>query len=179
VIDPLLQLVIAVALALLFASAAMHKRSEPARFRAQLAAYGLLPADLVRPAAATLPWLELGIALLLVPAATRGATGAVAAILLSAYAGGIAVNLLRGRADIDCGCGGTAQPLSWSLVLRNLALASAAALLLAPAADRAVLITDALWLAILVPLLVIAYAALGEILRNAALLRPGNSSRGH
>lgn len=174
-IDPLLQLVIAVALALLFASAALHKRGEPARFRAQLAAYALLPADRVRSAAGALPWLELGTALLLLPVATRPAAGVAAAILLLAYAGAMGINLLRGRVDIDCGCGGTAQPLSWYLVLRNLALATGAALLAAPTADRALLATDALWLVLLVPLLAIAYAALGEIVRNAALLRPGDS----
>ena len=37
---------------------------------------------------------------------------------------GIAVNVARGRTDIDCGCGGVEgrQRLSWSLVARNLVL---------------------------------------------------------
>lgn len=173
-VDPLLQLVIATALSLLFASAALHKRSEPARFRAQLAAYDVLPTARVRAFAAALPWFELGVALLLLPAMTRGAAGLVAALLLLAYAGAMGLNLLRGRADIDCGCGGTAQPLSWSLVLRNAVLAASAALLAASTADRALVASDLLWLVLLIPALAIAYAALGEILRNAALLRPAN-----
>jgi len=179
VIDPLLQLVIAVALALLFVSAALHKRSEPARFRAQLAAYRLVPADFLRPMASVLPLFEAGVALLLLPEATRATAGAAAAGLLLLYAAGMGINLLRGRGEIDCGCGGTAQPLSWFLVFRNLALASAAGSLCAPSADRILLATDALWLILLVPLLTIAYAALGEIARNAALLRPANPVDGN
>lgn len=171
-IDPLLQVVIAVALALLFASAALHKRSEPARFRAQLGAYDILPADVVKPAAAALSWCELGLALLLVPDATSAIAGIAAAALLLAYAGGMGLNLLRGRTDIDCGCGGAPQPLSWSLVGRNVALALTAVLLCVPAVDRTLAVADLLWLALLIPLLALAYAALGEILRNAALLRP-------
>ena len=177
-IDPLLQLVIALPLALLFASAAVHKRSEPARFRAQLGAYDLLPAGTLRAVATALPLAELGIAFLLLPDTTRGAAGTAAALALLAYAGGMGVNLVRGRADIDCGCGGVAQPLAWSLVLRNVALALAAALLLAPPIERSLAIADLLWLVLLIPLVVLAWTALGEILRNAALLRPGHS-HGH
>jgi hypothetical protein len=33
----------------------------------------------------------------------------------------MALNLLRGRV-LDCGCGGAPQPLSWGLVVRNLAM---------------------------------------------------------
>lgn len=171
-IDPLLQLVIAAALALLLATAALHKRGEPARFRAQLEAYDILPESSLGAMAAALPWAELGIAVLLLPAMTRGGAGIAAALLLLAYAGGMGVNLWRGRADIDCGCGGAAQPLSWSLVLRNLALALVATLLFAPPIERSLAIADLLWLVLLIPLLVLAWSALGEVLRNAALLRP-------
>ncbi|MGO4844024.1 MauE/DoxX family redox-associated membrane protein, partial [Rhizobiaceae sp. 2RAB30] len=38
------------------------------------------------------------------------------------YGTAIAVNLLRGRTRIDCGCGGAGQGLSWFLVGRNTAL---------------------------------------------------------
>jgi hypothetical protein len=44
----------------------------------------------------------------------------------------MAINLVRGRVAIDCGCGraGLRQPIGWSRVVRNVALA---ALLLAAA----------------------------------------------
>ena len=45
------------------------------------------------------------------------------AALLLAYAAVMAINLVRGRRFIDCGCGGAAQPLSLGLVLRNVVLA--------------------------------------------------------
>lgn len=50
--------------------------------------------------------------------------GAVALLLL--FAAAMAINLARGRADIDCGCGQSflKQTLSWSLVARNAALAA-------------------------------------------------------
>ncbi|WP_289141256.1 MauE/DoxX family redox-associated membrane protein [uncultured Brevibacillus sp.] len=45
-------------------------------------------------------------------------------LLLILYSVAIAINLLRGRRDISCGCGGVAgnHPISWLLVLRNLLL---------------------------------------------------------
>ena len=48
---------------------------------------------------------------------------------------GVAVNLLRGRQVLDCGCGGLSgrQPISWWLVARN-AVLTAALLVLLPQA---------------------------------------------
>jgi len=49
----------------------------------------------------------------------------VAAALFALYALAMSVNLLRGRSDVDCGCGGpyaARQTISWSLVIRNLVL---------------------------------------------------------
>jgi hypothetical protein len=45
-------------------------------------------------------------------------------VLLVLFAGAIAVNVMRGRTDIDCGCFRSAlrQNLSWWLVLRNAVL---------------------------------------------------------
>jgi hypothetical protein len=169
--DPLLQWVVALGLALLFAGAAWHKRSAPARFAAQLGAYDLLPQPLVRPAASTLPWLELAAALLLLVPATRPLAALAALALLLAYATGMLVNLLRGRTDIDCGCGGPAQPLSYGLILRNLVLAAGAALLLQPAAGRTVTLADFFLLALLLAPVTLIYAAIGQLFHNAGALR--------
>ncbi|MCQ9156527.1 MauE/DoxX family redox-associated membrane protein [Acidomonas methanolica] len=43
----------------------------------------------------------------------------LAALLLFFYSCGISINIKRGRSRIECGCGGGAQALSWSLVARN------------------------------------------------------------
>jgi hypothetical protein len=47
-------------------------------------------------------------------------------VLLGLFAAAMAVNLYRGRADIDCGCGQSflKQSLSWTLVVRNAVLAT-------------------------------------------------------
>jgi hypothetical protein len=58
---------------------------------------------------------------LLVPVTRTWAAG-LAAVLLLAYAGVIALNLARGRTTIDCGCGGGGQGISSWHVLRNLVL---------------------------------------------------------
>jgi hypothetical protein len=58
--------------------------------------------------------------------------------VLLLYGFAIAVNLARGRRDIDCGCGGLMerQALSEALVLRNALLAGAALASALPVAPR-------------------------------------------
>lgn len=166
--DPLLHLVIAVALALLFLGSASYKRTAPRRFAAQLEAYRLLPERFSAGFAAGLPWLEIVTALLLLPAATRTPGAVLALSLLLAYALAMAINLLRGRHGIDCGCGGDAQPLSWSLVLRNALLAVSAALLLLPAATRPLHASDAIVAGALVAMLALTWLGAKQLARNAA-----------
>jgi len=169
--DPLLHWVIALGLALLFAGAAWHKRAAGARFAAQMGAYGLVPAAVLRPVASTLPWIELATAVALVVPATRPAAAVGVLLLLVAYASAMLVNLLRGRRDIDCGCGGPAQPLSYGLVLRNLILAGAATVLLNPATPRVVTAGDLMLLGLLLAPLVLLYATIGQLFHNAGALR--------
>ena len=116
--------------ALLFLRAAWHKTHDYGRFYGFVADYRLVPEALLGLVSRALIGLELAvIVLLLWPAqAFWGALGAL--LLLGLYATGIAINLMRGRTRIECGCGGPAQPLSWLLVLRNLALMLIAALAL-------------------------------------------------
>lgn len=120
--DPVLQLASRLAVAALFALAAAHKLRAAAQFRAQLAAYRLLPDRLVGVASWALPLAELAIAAALLVPAVAAPAAAAAAGLLSLYSAAIAINLRRGRSAIDCGCGGRGTPLSQALVLRNAAL---------------------------------------------------------
>ena len=104
-------------LALVFADAARHKVTAGQRFRASLQAYEIIPASLVGMTAAVLAAVELLIAVglvVLLPAAAVAAAG-----LLGVYLVAIAVNLARGRWQIDCGCGDEPTPLSFRLVIRN------------------------------------------------------------
>jgi len=140
-LDPLAQLALRWALALVLGAAALHKVRAPGRFRAARAEYRLLPARLEGAAARALPALEALAALgLLAPASApaRGAA-ALAGALLVVYGAAIAVNLARGRREIECGCslGGARQPLSGALVARNGLLAALAAAAALPAGARA------------------------------------------
>jgi hypothetical protein len=170
-VDPLLQWVVALGLALVFGSAAWHKRSAPAHFRAQVAAYRVLPPVLLRPAAGALPWIELATALGLLIVPLRPAAGVAAATLLLTYGAAMLINLLRGRTDIDCGCGGQAQPLSRTLVVRNLILAAGAGTLILPATPRQMSLGDLLLLPGLLALLTLTYACVAQISGNAGALR--------
>lgn len=134
--DPLFAMTVAVFLAVLTGGAGVHKLSAPARFREALSAYGLLPSSLTHIAARIIPVVELAIALLLfmmllVPSV--GGSGAVLAAALFAFYGlALAINLLRGRRDFDCGCswggaGATGQGrIHWGLVVRNAVLVALA-----------------------------------------------------
>jgi hypothetical protein len=88
-----------------------------------IANYRLLPAALVVPAATLLPWAEvlLGAALIV---GIRPLPVLLGIGLLAVFAAAMAINLMRGRAHISCGCGRPelSQSLSWALVARNLLL---------------------------------------------------------
>jgi hypothetical protein len=123
--DPALGILLASAFALLFAQAAWHKWRDRQRFAATLAAYRLLPSWLAAAGGYLVPLAESMVAvLLLVPPARPVATLCGAGLLL-AYAMAIAVNLRRGRREIDCGCTGPAdrRPIAAWMVWRNLMLA--------------------------------------------------------
>ncbi|MGI9327836.1 MAG: MauE/DoxX family redox-associated membrane protein [Pseudomonadales bacterium] len=104
-------------LAGVFAGALAHKLRHRLRYRAALAAYRLVPKPAVAFIATLLTALELTIVALLLLLQPLGTL--LAAVVLSLYAGAIAINLLRGHRQIDCGCGDEPTPLSGWLLLRN------------------------------------------------------------
>lgn len=120
-----------VLVALVFLQAAIGKLRHWPALEGVIANYRILPAALARPAALALPPVELCLgAALLVRADLPVRAGAGA--LLVVFAAAMAVNLLRGRREIDCGCfqSDLRQSLGWPLAARNLILAA----LLAPPA---------------------------------------------
>ena len=125
-------------LALVFLSAVVHKLRAPRDFLATLRGYGLVPGFVAPAVAVGLIASEGAVGAGLLAPATQRAAALGAAALLGLYGAGIAINLLRGRRDIDCGCGGPAarQPLSAWLVLRNVCLAAAAIAALLPSSSR-------------------------------------------
>ncbi|MEQ8663706.1 MAG: MauE/DoxX family redox-associated membrane protein [Gammaproteobacteria bacterium] len=143
-LDPALQLTALVALALVFASAAWHKLADMLAFELALDAYALLPAWLLRPFAWTLPLLELVTVALLLAAPVRLAGSLLALGLLGLVTGAVVINLVRGRTDVGCGCGGIEdeQTLSWALVARNALLALLGLAGLVPAGSRTLVWLD-------------------------------------
>jgi hypothetical protein len=168
--DPIAVGTIVGALALVMFAAAWHKLSEPDAFAGSLAAYRLLPQALVGPVARALPFAEavLGIGILL--PMTRAVALVALAVLMLLYATAMGVNLLRGRNDIDCGCGGTTHPLSWGLVARNAVLAAAALIASRPTLERSMDWIDALTLVLGVLAFYALYLMVDELLRQASRL---------
>jgi hypothetical protein len=134
-VDPVVVIVAQLAIGWLFGHAALHKLRAFDAFRVTLQSYRLLPARGVTAAAGALLACEAAIAL--------GAAAGLAAALLGGagllvlYGLAMAINLVRDREALDCGCGGPPQPISWYLVARNGVLAGTALLALFPSTGRA------------------------------------------
>ncbi len=123
--------------ALILIRAAIGKARDLAAFEGALDGYRLLPFWSLPAAKVGFPAAELFIAASLLIPPLRALAGYAAAGLLVLFALAMAINLVRGRREIDCGCGGpdARQTLSWDLVVRNLVIAAAlviAALLAGP-----------------------------------------------
>ncbi len=143
-VDPVVAWVARLALASVFAGAALHKWRDLGAFASAIAAHRLAPETAVGALARSFAAAETAVAAgLLVPASAALAGGGAAA-LLALYSGAIAINLARGRRDIDCGCSARPQPLSPGLLARNALLAAAALPAALPAAPRALVWVDAL-----------------------------------
>jgi hypothetical protein len=108
-------------IALVFLSAATAKMRHWTIFHGVVANYRLLPVVLVGPVTYALPPAEAAIGATLPTGLIAPWTEVAAAVLLGAFAVAMAINLLRGRRHIDCGCfqGALRQPLRWTLVIRN------------------------------------------------------------
>lgn len=137
-IDPALHAVLRGGLALLFAGAAAHKLRDLHAFRVALGDYQLVPWVLTGLAAPGLAAAEAAAAALLLSPAARPWGFAAAAALLALYGAAIALNLLRGRRDIDCGCFGPALHvgLGGGLLARNAGLLLVAGAGFLPVAAR-------------------------------------------
>jgi len=136
-LDPLVSWLLRSALALLFASAALHKLRDLEDFRTTLADYEILPSAWVSVGVGMLIASESGVAIMLLGVG-GAAAGLASLVLLTLYSFAIGLNLMRGRREIDCGCLGPAfrQPLSPGLILRNAILGVAAAAVALPVGVR-------------------------------------------
>ena len=177
--DPVVLAALHLALALLFAWAASHKLRDPSGFRVALTNYELLPERLTGVAARMLATAELGIALGLVMPTTARTSAAAATAILLLYAGAIAINLVRGRRDLECGCAGIGRTqVSAALVLRNAVLAAGALICLLPTSPRPLGIVDAITIGAALGTLIFLYAAADGLIaiRQRATHRVGFSA---
>ena len=119
---PPYNLVAALILSYVFVLAGLHKCRAPAEFATTLANYRILPEGI--DPAMRIPAPRGGNHDRRCPADTCHGTVLAAfsaGTLLCIYMAAIAVNLLRGRRNIDCGCGGPAQKQTISewMIARN------------------------------------------------------------
>ena len=164
-LDPVIPLVIALSLAALWLLAAAHKLRAFVAFSGVLADYRLLPARATGVCAAAVIGVELCLGIGLLMPIGRNLALACSALVLVLYASAIAVNLLRGRRFIDCGCSGFAgqQPLGVWLVVRNLLLALMAYAGTLPVQGRMLVWFDAVTVSAAVCISAFLYASINRL----------------
>jgi len=163
--DPALTWIARLVLVLVFGWAAIAKLRALEEFVGVVSNYRLLPEALVRPVAWVLPPLELACAIgLLVPATSAPAAAATAGLLL-VFAGAMAINIRRGRTQIDCGCFAATlkQHLSPMLVGRNLVLVALGGLAAMPARARPLTWLDSVTIVLAVLGFAALYAAISQL----------------
>jgi len=172
-LDPAARLVLRGLLSAILGWAAWHKLRDVGAFRAAVEAYELAPPLWAVPIGAALIAAELAIAVGLWLPRVGSAAAMAAAALLLLYGTAIAINLARGRRDLDCGCAGPAGelPISSALVARNLVLAALAAASALPGAARPWHWLDAVTVAAGVIALAALYAVVDGLLANTPALR--------
>jgi hypothetical protein len=174
-IDPLIARVIGFGFAVLFIGAAWHKLSSRERFAAILRDYQLLPDILIRPLTFLIPAIEMTLVFGWISGLSPWITAMTSAALLATYALAMAINVVRGRIYIDCGCGfgaatGEEQALSSSLVARNILLIGVALLSLVPTTERDVGIIDLIIVSASVLIAILMYASSEQLIRNRAAI---------
>jgi Methylamine utilisation protein MauE len=180
-LDPAIGFLIIIGIALLFLMAAIHKLRNLALFTEVFAAYRVLPERWARRCAWLIPAIELAIAITLPVSLCRRWAVVAAMGLLIAYASGVAVNLARGKRDLDCGCGaaGSRRSIAAWMVWRNLFLVLILAIAAVPWSSRPFSGSDALTVLGGVAVLAALYAAidrlLGEVAPKAAALSQGST----
>ena len=169
-VDPALHYLAVCLIALVFLQAGVSKLLSRDEFQGIVANYRLLPAALVVPFAALLPFAELAAGLGVLSMATRAPAAVLASALLLLFATAMAINLARGRRDIDCGCFKSAlkQTISAWLIGRNLLLGAVALALLLPQSERAAGLLDYVTVFAGGVMLFLFYYAVGVLTRRPA-----------
>lgn len=174
-IDPLVEQIVALSLALLFFAAATHKAFDISRFRQAVRDYQVLPPFAVAPLSFIVPVSEFFLAGCWLFHVQLGRVAIASIVLLATYTVSIAINLARGRVFIDCGCGFGAsddsQPISSALLVRNGVLMLLAGIPLIPASARTLYWSDHLVTAVVLSVMLLIFATFSQLVRNRAAIR--------
>lgn len=119
--SPYLAVAFRLVLGTVFIAAGSSKIGHATEMVQTVLSYNILPTFLVRPFALTLPWVELISGVLLIVGLMTYSAGALLALVNLSFLIAIGTNLLRG-ANIDCGCFGPGEQLSWELFSRDVVL---------------------------------------------------------
>lgn len=168
-LDPVFAYVISFAAGAILLAGAWDKWQDREIFAGIVEAYGLLPVPMTAVFAFGVMLAEglIGAALFLPlwwPAAQIAAI-----LLLFIVTLGVVINLLRGRTELSCGCGGASgdQTLSWWLVMRNFLFVGLLVLAMLPNAPRALSVLDFGTIILGSMLLFGLYTAANQLLANA------------
>lgn len=156
----------------LFGTAALNKLKADNQlyYQTVLGGYGINNAQLAKLLPTTIGLLELALGLLIVIPATRGYAAIAGIALLAGYVTVFSIQLLQGKAGIDCGCAGPAGDikLSGHLLVRNLLLMALAISCLTPALGAGLGYWSLVSLSAL--LLVLLYLCTEQLIGNAQKL---------
>jgi uncharacterized membrane protein YphA (DoxX/SURF4 family) len=114
--------ILRIVLGALFVYAAWMKLRDPwALFAISIDSYQILPLWAVETVARALPWCELLLGVLLISGVWRGVSATAASLLLALFFSLMIRAMVKGM-QIDCGCFGPGERLSWVTLLRDGAL---------------------------------------------------------
>ena len=126
-------LIVRIALGAAFIYAAWTKLRDPwAVFAVAIDSFQVLPLWGVEWVARTLPWFELAVGVLLISGRWLRISTTASSLLLLVFFGLLVRAQLKGM-QINCGCFGPDEPLSWKTVIRDGALLSSSLLVTASA----------------------------------------------
>jgi len=115
-----LALILRLYIAGLFIYASMYKINYTAEFAESIASYQIIPYWAVNILAVAMPWIELTCGVLLAAGIRTRSVTVIIGLLLTLFAIGIVVNLLR-NSPISCGCFHTiGETISWWTLVRDL-----------------------------------------------------------
>jgi uncharacterized membrane protein YphA (DoxX/SURF4 family) len=172
-VDPAIAELASFALAAIFAASGAMKLADLDLFESAVANYRLVPRVLEQPVAMLIPVFEFTCAAAVLVPVTRTAGAAGIFALLAIFSAAVAINLARGRVNIDCGCFGPAlrQELSGWMLARNAALAALALAALMPAQARALVWLDWVTIALGAGAMVVLYLGANYAMANAPMTR--------